>query len=231
MESFSFWGMWAQMGFIAKAVLVGLVIMFFAGLTIILERVRSYRRAQVQSHRAIAALQPLLEHGKLREAQAESLKFPESPVAKVVVAGLREIVRGSTAKAEEGPPDAADYDVVDAVYRQVERVKERETASLKRGLTWLATLGSTAPFVGLLGTVVGIINAFQGLSSDGGGGLSAVAGGISEALVATAVGLVVAIPAVMAYNVLSSRVERFGLDMNDVAAEIIDLAIKEGRVG
>ena len=95
--------------------------------------------------------------------------------------------------------------------------------------TMVATTGSTAPFVGLLGTVVGIINSFQGLAGDGGGGLGAVAGGISEALFATAVGLLVAIPAVMAFNAFNARVDGFKIDMNDVASELIDFVLKEGR--
>lgn len=227
---FSLWGMWAQMGVVAKAVLVGLVVMFFAGLTIIGERVRAYARAGRQSLRYVLALQGHLRARQLQEAATEAGRYPDSPVAKVVGAGLREYLQGLRAPEEEGPRDAGDFDLVDAVHRQMERTKERETANLKRGLTSLATLGSTAPFVGLLGTVVGIINAFQGLSADAGGGLASVAGGISEALVATAVGLVVAIPAVMAFNFFNGRVEGFVIDMNDVASEVIDLVLKEGRV-
>ena len=93
----------------------------------------------------------------------------------------------------------------------------------------VATTGTTAPFIGLFGTVVGIINAFAGLSGDGGGGLGAVAGGISEALFATAVGLLVAIPAVAAYNYFTSRVLKLQIDMNDVDSELIDYVLKEGR--
>ena len=113
--------------------------------------------------------------------------------------------------------------------RGTERAKERETANLKRGLGLVATTGTTAPFIGLFGTVVGIINSFQGLSGDGGGGLGAVAGGISEALFATAVGLLVAIPAVAAYNYFTSRVLKLQIDMNDVASELVDYVLKEGR--
>ena len=165
----------------------------------------------------------------MQEAVAAAQQHPASPVAKVVGAGLREYLEGLEALREEGPDDVGDFDLVDAVNRQMERSKERETANLKRGLTWLATVGSTAPFVGLLGTVVGIINSFQGLSGDGGGGLGAVSGGISEALVATAVGLLVAIPAVMLFNVFNGRVEAYQIDMNDVASELIDFVLKEGR--
>ena len=142
---------------------------------------------------------------------------------------MSEYLKGMEALQEEGPEDVGDFDLVDAVNRQLERAKERETANLKRGLTVLATVGSTSVFIGLFGTVVGIITAFQGLSTDGGGGLSSVAGGISEALVATAVGLMVAIPSVVAFNLFNGRVEGFQLDMNDVASELIDFVLKEGR--
>lgn len=226
---FSLPGMWAQMGLFAKAVLVGLGIMFLAGLAIIFERLAAFGRAGRQSIRYVMQLQKLLRDRKVPEAIDAASKYPDSPVAKVVRAGLEEYHMGLEALREEGPDDVGDFDLVDAVNRQMERKKERETANLKRGLTWLATIGSTAPFVGLLGTVVGIINSFQGLSSDGGGGLSAVAGGISEALFATAVGLIVAIPAVMAFNVFNRRVSDFLIDMNDVAADIINYVLKEGR--
>jgi biopolymer transport protein ExbB len=226
---FSLTGMWEQMGIFAKAVLVGLVVMFLIALAIIFERIRAYARAKRQSISYIMLLRTYLQERKMQEEVAEAGQHPDSPVAKVVGAGLKEYLDGLEALREEGPDDVGDFDLVDAVNRQMERAKERETASLKRGLTWLATVGSTAPFVGLLGTVVGIINSFQGLSSDGGGGLSSVAGGIAEALVATAVGLLVAIPAVMLYNAFNARVESYQIDMNDVASELIDFVLKEGR--
>jgi len=218
---FSFEGMWTEMGFFAKAVLIGLVIMFVIALAVIFERLRAYSRAKRQSINYIMMLRTYLQERKMEEAVQGAQQHPDSPVAKVVGAGLREYLEGLEALREEGPDDVGD--------RQMERAKERETASLKRGLTWLATTGSTAPFIGLLGTVVGIINSFQGLSSDGGGGLAAVSGGISEALIATAAGLVVAIPALMLFNSFNARVESFQIDMNDVASELIDFVLKEGR--
>lgn len=227
---FTLSGMWAQMGVVAKAVLIGLIVMFLAAFAVIFERVRAYARARRQSVTYIMALRGQLQERQFQAAVDDAKKFSDSPVAQIVAAGLREYLQGLDALREEGPEDVGDFDLVDAVNRQMERAKERQTANLKRGLTWLATVGSTAPFVGLFGTVVGIINSFQGLSSDGGGGLSSVAGGISEALVATAVGLIVAIPAVMAFNFFNGRVESFQIDMNDVAGEIIDLVLKEGRV-
>ncbi len=226
---FSFAGMWAQMGIFAKAVLVALLVQLLISLAIIYERMRAYSKAKRQSISYIMQLRTFLQERKIEEAVAAAQAHTDSPVAKVVGAGLKEYLEGLEALREEGPDDVGDFDLVDAVNRQMERAKERETASLKRGLSFLATTGATAPFVGLLGTVVGIINAFQGLKGDGGGGLSSVAGGISEALVATAVGLLVAIPAVMLFNAFNGKVELYQIDMNDVASELIDFVLKEGR--
>lgn len=226
---FSLAGMWEQMGIFAKVILVLLLLMFLLSLAIVLERLRAYARARKHSIQYIMLLRNFLQERKLPEAVQAAQTHGDSPLAKVVGAGLSEYIKGMEALNEEGPEDVGDFDLVDAVNRQLERAKERETANLKRGLTSLATVGTTAPFVGLLGTVVGIINSFQGISSDGGGGLSSVAGGISEALVATAVGLLVAIPAVVMFNSFNARVEGFQIDMNDVASELIDFVLKEGR--
>ena len=132
-----------------------------------------------------------------------------------------------TALKNQGPEEVGEFDLVDAVNRALERVKERETTNLRRGLGGLATVASAAPFVGLLGTVIGIMNAFCKLS--GGGGMDVVGPGISEALVNTAVGLGVAIPAAMFFNFFTGLVERFVVDMNDVASEFVGYVLKEGR--
>jgi biopolymer transport protein ExbB/TolQ len=226
---FSLAGMWEQMGIIAKFVMVLLLLMFLLSLALMIERSRAYARAKRQSIAYIMLLRNFLQERKLQEAVTAAGQHGDSPLAKVVGAGMSEYLKGMEALQEEGPEDVGDFDLVDAVNRQLERAKERETANLKRGLTVLATVGSTSVFIGLFGTVVGIITAFQGLSSDGGGGLSSVAGGISEALVATAVGLMVAIPSVVAFNLFNGRVEGFQIDMNDVASELIDFVLKEGR--
>lgn len=226
---FSIAGMWGEMGLFAKLIIVVLALQFIIAMTLVIERAMLYAKAKKQSVNFIKMLRTLLQERKLEDAVQAAQQHPNSPVAKVVGAGVSEYLQGLEALEEEGPDDVGDFDLVDAVNRQMERAKEREAATLKRGHTMIATTGSTAPFVGLLGTVVGIISAFQGLSGDGGGGLSSVAGGISEALFATAVGLMVAIPAVMMYNAFSSRVEGFVIDMNDVASELIDFVLKEGR--
>lgn len=227
--SFTLSGMWAEMGIFAKLILIILVLQFLISFAMSIERILVFSKGKRQSISYIMLLRNFLNERKLEEAVAAVKTHAGSPVAKVVGSGMDEYLQGLEALQEEGPDDVGDFDIVDAVNRQMERTKERETANLKKGLGLIATTGTTAPFVGLLGTVVGIINSFQGLAGDGGGGLSSVAGGISEALVATAAGLLVAIPAVAAYNYFNSRVEGFQIDMNDVASEVINYVLKEGR--
>ena len=106
--------------------------------------------------------------------------------------------------------------------RALERSGALTSAELRRGLAVLATVGASAPFVGLLGTVFGVINSFQGMAASGESGLNAVAGGIAEALFMTGVGLAVAIPAVWAYNYLSNRIEYLEKEMSNSASELLD---------
>ena len=118
---------------------------------------------------------------------------------------------------------------IDASRRALERAEAIVHAELKRGISSLATIGSSSPFVGLLGTVLGIINAFKGISQEKSTGLGAVAGGISEALVTTAVGLFVAIPAVWAFNYFTNRVEAFDVEMGNSSSELIDYFLKRSQ--
>ena len=118
-------------------------------------------------------------------------------------------------------------DVLDTVRRSIQRATALTSSDLKKGVSALATIGSTAPFVGLLGTVVGVINAFVGIASTGSGGIGAVSAGIAEALVETALGLFVAIPAVWFYNYLSSRLEYFNVEMDNSSSELVDYFIKK----
>jgi biopolymer transport protein ExbB/biopolymer transport protein TolQ len=140
-------------------------------------------------------------------------------LAKVMVAGLQEF------QAHQKSSDISGEEI-DASRRALERAEAIVHAELKRGISTLATIASSAPFVGLLGTVVGIINAFQGIAAEKSTGLGAVAGGISEALVATAIGLLVAIPAVWMFNYFSNRVEAFDVEMGNSSSELIDYFIK-----
>ena len=193
----------------------------------IVERGIRYYNGSKQSFDFVVALRQHLQNGKVDAAIAAAKTFGWSPIAKVMESGLSEYRVGLEALSTEGPQDVGDFDLVDAVNRALERVKERESTNLRRGLGGLATIASAAPFVGLFGTVVGIINAFGKLS--GGGGMDVVGPGISEALISTAVGLAVAIPAAMFFNFFTGVVERFLVDMNDVSSEFIGYVLKEGR--
>jgi biopolymer transport protein ExbB/TolQ len=104
------------------------------------------------------------------------------------------------------------------------------STELKKGISSLATIGTTAPFIGLFGTVYGIIHAFQSMATTGSGGLASVSGGISEALITTAFGLFVAIPAVWIFNVFTGRVDYFVLEMNNSSSEMVDFFIKKQNV-
>jgi biopolymer transport protein ExbB/TolQ len=139
-----------------------------------------------------------------------------------VLAGLQEYQF-----QQESGSNLSREDLVDTVRRAIQRASALTANDLKKGVASLATIGATAPFVGLLGTVVGIITAFQGIAATGSGGLGAVSAGISEALVETALGLVVAIPAVWFYNYLTGRIEYFNVEMDNSSSELVDYFIKK----
>jgi biopolymer transport protein ExbB/biopolymer transport protein TolQ len=166
-----------------------------------------------------------LKEGRLKEAVALSQKqeYRYSHLAKVVLAGLNEYQY----QAESGGAALSREDMMDTVRRAIQRASALTASDLKRGVAALATIGATAPFVGLLGTVIGIITAFQGIAATGSGGLGSVSAGISEALVETALGLVVAIPAVWFYNYLTGRIEYFNVEMDNSSSELVDYFIKK----
>lgn len=225
---FSLVEMWKQMGWPARVIVVVLLIMSIYFVAIAVERLVKFIQARSLSLRFVLGLRDKLRARDVKAALAYAKVEPQSPIAKVVASALEEYQEGLAALAKIGTDEVGDFDIVDAVNRAIERTKEREIADLRRGLSGLATIASAAPFVGLLGTVLGIITAFQKMSSEG-GGLNSVAGGISEALVTTAFGLAVAIPSVMVFNYFTNRVDDFVVDMNDVSSELISFVLKEGR--
>ena len=227
MHGFSVVEMWQTMGLLSKGITLFMVVMAIYMVAIIIERAIRYYNGSKQSFDYVLALRGHLQRGNVDAAIQAAKQYPWSPIAKVMEAGLSEYRAGLVALKTEGPDEVGDFDLVDAVNRALERVKERETTNLRRGLGGLATVASAAPFVGLLGTVIGIMNAFGKLS--GGGGMDVVGPGIAEALVNTAVGLFVAIPAAMFFNFFTGLVERFVVDMNDVSSEFVGYVLKEGR--
>lgn len=217
--SFDLRSMWEQMGFLAKAVVIILFIMSAYSIGVMIDRWLAYNAAKKQSRAFAPAVAGALREGKLDEAIKIADRYKKSHLAKVVVAGLQEF------RAHQMSNELAGEDI-EASKRALERAEAIVHAELKRGVSTLATIGSSAPFVGLFGTVVGIINAFQGISTEKATGLGAVAGGISEALVATAIGLFVAIPAVWMYNMFTSNIEAFDVEMSNSSSELIDYFIK-----
>jgi biopolymer transport protein ExbB/TolQ len=229
MQSFSVVEMWGNMGGLARAVVIILAIMSLYSLGVMFERFTTFVRAKSRSARVVQGLSQLLSAHDMKGARELAAKKPQPPIARIVGAALDEYASGLEVLHNQRTLEPGDYDVLDAVHRAIERTKEREISDLRRGLGGLATIASAAPFVGLFGTVVGIINAFQSMAATGQGGLAAVSAGIAEALVTTAFGLLVAIPAVMMYNYFTNRVDDFVVDINEISSELVTFLIKDGR--
>ncbi len=216
--------MWHSMGWPARAVVIVLFIMSAWSIAVMIDRYIAFQAARKQSRLFAPAVAGALKEGKIDEAIAIAEQNKRSHLAKVVTAGLQEF-QAHQATAEISGEE------IEASKRALERASAIVHAELKRGVPALATVGSTAPFVGLFGTVLGIIHAFEGISAEHTTGLGAVAGGIAEALVTTAIGLLVAIPAVWLYNYFSSKLEAFDVEMDNSSSELIDYFIKRTERG
>ena len=216
--------MWNTMGTLAKAVAFVLFFMSMWSVGVAIERIYTFSQARKQSKLYAPQVAKHLKDGRLKDAIAisSSKTYRYSHLAKVVLAGLQEYQF-----QQESGANLSREDLVDTVRRAIQRASALTANDLKKGVAALATIGATAPFVGLLGTVVGIITAFQGIAATGSGGLGAVSAGISEALVETALGLVVAIPAVWFYNYLTGRIEYFNVEMDNSSSELLDYFIKK----
>ncbi|MBK9242048.1 MAG: MotA/TolQ/ExbB proton channel family protein [Acidobacteria bacterium] len=212
------------MGFVAKAVAFILVFMSMWSFGVAIERYYTFSQAKKQSKLYAPQVAKHLKDNRLKDALAvsQSKPYQYSHLAKVVLAGLQEY----QFQLDSGANLTRD-DMVDTVRRAIQRATALTANDLKKGIPALATIGATAPFVGLLGTVVGVINAFAGIGSTGSAGLGAVSAGISEALIETALGLVVAIPAVWLYNYFSGSLEYFNVEMDNSSSELVDFFIKK----
>jgi biopolymer transport protein ExbB/biopolymer transport protein TolQ len=214
--------MFSQAGWIAKGVILILLGLSVYSIAVMVEKFRSYRAARTESLEFLPAFVQSLKQNELDGAVEVCRKYRRSHLAKVVSAGLLEFINDQATLAA--------HDLVEACGRALERANALTSAEMKRGLGGLATIGSTAPFIGLFGTVVGIINAFTGMALTGSGGLAAISAGIAEALITTAFGLLVAIPAVMAFNHFTGRLERFQIEMSNSSAELMDFLLKKREV-
>jgi biopolymer transport protein ExbB len=211
--------LWKQMGWLARFVVIILFIMSAWSIGVMIDRYIAFNAARKQSRAFAPAVAGALRDGKIDEAIRIAERNKKSHLAKVVTAGLQEF-------RAHGESTDISGETVEASRRALERAEAIVHAELKRGIGSLATIGSTAPFVGLFGTVAGILEAFKQISVSKTAGLAAVAGGISEALVTTAVGLFVAIPAVMMFNYFTSKVEAFDVEMDNSSSELVDYFIK-----
>jgi biopolymer transport protein ExbB/TolQ len=218
-DHFSITQMVKSMGTVAIAVVVILLIMSVYSIAIMVERYLTYSAAKKQSREFAPRVAQALKNDRIEEAINISDKHRKSHLAMVVSSGLQEF-------RAHGQSSDISGDEIEASKRALQRAIAIKTAEFKRGLSGLATIGSTAPFVGLFGTVFGIINAFRGMKNAETAGIGAVAGGISEALFTTALGLLVAIPAVWLFNYFTGKVDGFVVEMDNSASELVDYFIK-----
>ncbi|HZJ55445.1 MAG TPA: MotA/TolQ/ExbB proton channel family protein [Myxococcaceae bacterium] len=214
---FTLTDLWHHMGLFARLIVAVLGVMSVASLVVMAERLIVFNKSRSESRNFAEKMANTLAKNDLMTVAGSKIGDKVGHLGRVIGAGLNAL-RLSTDK---------DKDLqVESVARALERQAQREVQSLKRGLGLLATVGSTAPFVGLLGTVMGIVNAFQSMALTGSGGLGTVSAGIAEALITTAFGLLVAIPAVMAYNYLQGWVDARAVDISESSNEFLDLVAK-----
>jgi biopolymer transport protein ExbB/biopolymer transport protein TolQ len=195
---------------VGLAVMVVLLLMSIYSLAVMFERYLTFKSAANQSREFVPKVSEMLRAAHLNEALQLSRNYKKSHLAVVVNSGLQEL----TASNVRNPLRKAK--------RAIKRATAMKTAELQRGLSSLATVGSTAPFVGLFGTVIGIINAFTKMNEAQTAGIAVISGAIAEALIATAFGLVVAIPAVWMFNYFTNRVNSFAIEMHNSAEELIE---------
>jgi len=215
--------LWGHMGWPARSIAIILLVMSAWSIGVMMDRWMTFNAARKQSRTFAPLVAGALREGRLDEAIRVAERNKKSHLAKVVTAGLHEFKVHE--QSEEIPGEK-----IEASRRALDRAAAITHAELERGLSGLATIGSTAPFVGLLGTVIGIIDAFAEIQDAKSTGFSAVAGGISEALVTTALGLTVAIPAVMMFNYFTSKIKAFDVEMDNSSSELVDYFLKKSAV-
>jgi biopolymer transport protein ExbB/TolQ len=214
--------MWASMGPIPKAVVFVLLFMSIYSIAVGVERIIVYAKAKKQSNILLRLIGKLWQEGKVEESikVSSDKKFKNSHLAKVMIAGLNEL----EFQEDEKAPYA---EKVESAKRAIDRATIKGLVEFRRGLNGLATIGATGPFVGLFGTVFGVITAFQGMATAGSAGIGAVSAGIAEALITTGFGILVAVIAVMFFNFLLNKVDIFTGEMANASSELIDHYIKK----
>jgi biopolymer transport protein ExbB len=215
--------LWSQMTILNKGVIVILITLSVWSLYVCVERLIVFSKARKQSLLFARQATEHLKNDRPQAAIDAAMKYPQSHLARVVSAGLQAF------QFESQTSPLSEVEVVEAATRAVERATLLTTSDMKRGIGSLATIATITPFIGLFGTVIGIINAFHGMALTGSGGIGAVSAGIAEALVATAFGLGVAIPAAWMFNYFTNVLERLQIEMSNSSSELIDFFMKRQR--
>jgi biopolymer transport protein ExbB len=215
--------LWEQMTILNKGVILILITLSIWSLYVCVERLIVFRKARKQSLLFARQATEHLKNDRPQAAIDAAMKYPQSHLARVVSAGLQAFM------FENQTSPLSEVEVVEAATRAVERATLLTTSDMKRGIGSLATIATITPFIGLFGTVIGIINAFHGMALTGSGGIGAVSAGIAEALVATAFGLGVAIPAAWMFNYFTNVLERLQIEMSNSSSELIDFFMKRQR--
>ena len=209
--------LWNSMGVPVRFVAVVLIFLSILTIYLFIERQIIFKKAKKRSKVIAPKLEELLRAGKNKEALnlATKKENKRSHLARVSAAGIKEFMEGEEA--------GIGFDQqVETAERGTDRASVMFTQELKRGLNIVATIATSSPFIGLFGTILGIINAFRGIALTGSGGLGAVISGIAEALISTAFGILVAVVALWAYNFLAERVDVFGAEMANAGSEVVD---------
>lgn len=217
--SFSIVDLWASTGLFARSVIVGLLLMSLISIFVFCERLVVFIRSRRASKRYAEKVASSLSTGELKSAAVNGVD--PGYLGRVIEAGIN---------AFKSSPSKDEQFTIETVARALERQSQREIQSLRRGQSVLGTVSSTAPFVGLLGTVMGIVTAFEQMAASGSGGLATVSAGIAEALLTTALGLLVAIPAVFAFNFLQNWVDARAVDIAESSNEFLDYVARKFRM-
>src|SRR5215471_16373025 len=212
-----------HVGIFGGAVIFSLALLSVFSVAMIIEKHRRFSSASGQSEKFKPEFKKFLHGGDVQNLIEAAGQHQNSHVAQVVSAGIAEY----NAVGQNGGDPVASLELVTSALR--DSISET-LIQLKRGLGLLATIGSTAPFIGLFGTVAGIINAFRNIAATGSGGMSVVSGGIAEALVTTALGIFVAIPAVVAFNHFTGKLETFHVQMNRASSQLVNCLFKVPQV-
>jgi biopolymer transport protein ExbB/biopolymer transport protein TolQ len=211
--------LYESMGLFAKGIVYTLFAMSIWSLTVMFGKWWSLRAAKAETLKFAPEFSQFLEEDNLGEAIKLAETYKKSHVARVLGGALGEI----RPLIQDGSVTVSDINTAE---RAVEREMLMTIVGLKRGNAVLATVGATAPFVGLLGTTMGIVNAFTGMAASGSGGIASISAGVAEALITTAFGLIVAIPAVWAYNYFQTKIDNLTAEMTYTSKEMIDYLIK-----